>query len=483
MRDRTLASVGAAIVLLSLPLDLFFQQIVSYPSTAIHDSSSNATISRAIRYDPSPETFFSDGSWGNGENTEIDSVTFPFLLGNGSVTPGVQYSCPTGNCTYDPFYTLAADFQCKEMPDFLEFGCRNTSGEWLSSVIYGGPGTSPDVTSCGYYMNPLDNSSQLMAGYEIRANGSPGEVLATRMFALSDVFTNEQFFGGSVNFKDVKNPIVDFIIASTPGGFDGALKNNTPVVHECEIHWVVKQVQSVVASGVLTEHALETLQFESNLTNSWDPDNSDVYLADFSMTLDDPHSFMADGKSNFGMDNITARTVWQVFAIQFPSTENLPTKDSNISDIAVVKYAWLKTDVIQMTSPRLQWDTPNNITNHMAREVAVLNEVIRRNTNSASGTHNVSVGKAFKYVILVHIRWQWITLPAALLLFSLIFLIATVVRSSKEHDKVGIWKTSALAILFNGIGEDVQDRVGGGSHGMGYQRSKAKEMKVQLDND
>jgi hypothetical protein len=482
--NRTLASVGAAIILLSLPLDLFFQQIVSYPLTVVLDPSSNATISRAIFYDPYQEDYWAnDGiGWGEAELGEIIDAIQPYYFGKGSGSPDIQFDCPTGNCTYDPFYTLAAEFQCMEMQSFLEFGCRNTSAEWQAVVTYEGPGLAPNVTSCGYYMNIPGNPPQLMAGYEVLPNNSAGEVMSTRMFALSDVFTNEQFFGGSVNFKDVKNPIVDFIIASTPEGIPGARKNNTPVVHECEVHWVVKQVQSQVKSGTLFEESLQTLQFESDLDNPWDPNDSNVYRANFSLTLNDPHSF-TDGKSTFGLNNVTARETWQAWAILTPATETLPTDTGPVGAIHAVKYRWLDSHLRKIAGPSLSWDVPNNITEVIGQQVAMMNQVVRSNTNSASQRHDVAVGRAYKHTVIVHIRWVWITLPATLLLVSLIFLGTTVVRSSKEQDNVGIWKTSALAILFNGLGEDIQYHVGSGNHGMGYQRSKAKEIKVHLDED
>jgi len=74
-------------------------------------------------------------------------------------------------------------------------------------------------------------------------------------------------------------------------------------------------------------------------------------------------------------------------------------------------------------------------------------------------------------------------LPAILLLFSLLFLVATVIRSTKDQDNVGIFKTSALAILFNGLGEDVAAQVGSGNNRMGYTREKARDIKVKLDDD
>jgi hypothetical protein len=80
----------------------------------------------------------------------------------------------------------------------------------------------------------------------------------------------------------------------------------------------------------------------------------------------------------------------------------------------------------------------------------------------------------------VKIRWIWVTLPLSLLVFSFIFLLATVIRSSRDEDTVGIWKTSALAVLFNGLGDDVQSNVGPHVR-MGEARSKARDMKVHLE--
>jgi hypothetical protein len=41
-----------------------------------------------------------------------------------------------------------------------------------------------------------------MAGNEIRGNGPIGEIVSTRAYTLPEIFTNNQFFGGSVKFKD-----------------------------------------------------------------------------------------------------------------------------------------------------------------------------------------------------------------------------------------------------------------------------------------
>jgi hypothetical protein len=76
------------------------------------------------------------------------------------------------------------------------------------------------------------------------------------------------------------------------------------------VHWVVKKLQASVFNGVLTERALETLQFENHWPTPWDEVDPNWYRANFSMVLPDPHS--VDGLySDYRVDNTSARRVWQ----------------------------------------------------------------------------------------------------------------------------------------------------------------------------
>lgn len=201
------------------------------------------------------------------------------------------------------------------------------------------------------------------------------------------------------------------------------------------------------------------------------------------MTLPDPHSFTGD-TSTYGLNNETARKVWQVWAEVAPATFVRPTPDSSVHEKQVFKVVWLSGPPAHnavVNTKNLPWDTPNNVTAHMAAAVTAMNQVMRRNALSATYRHDVSVGQAFKTVVIVHVRWQWITLPVTLLSFALIFLVATIWRASKE-ESIGVWKTSALAVLFNGPGDDVQGFVGSGKK-RGYVRTKARDMEVQLGDD
>jgi len=54
------------------------------------------------------------------------------------------------------------------------------------------PAVNPNITSCGWYVDPGPGFQlELMAGYEVRPNGSVGEILSTRFFPVMDSWTNQ----------------------------------------------------------------------------------------------------------------------------------------------------------------------------------------------------------------------------------------------------------------------------------------------------
>lgn len=296
-----------------------------------------------------------------------------------------------------------------------------------------------------------------MSGYEVQADGSIGEVLSTRLFPIMDIITNEHYIR-SPNFN-VSTPVVDFILASTPGGFAGARLNNTPVVTECEIHWVVQKLKSNVSLGTLHEEVMETLQFEQdnsgNPYSPWDGYNSSTWLGNFSMVLADPHA--SSGLSTFGLDNTTAKKVWAVWAEISPSTFNLPAENNPVKTGPAQKVLWggQISDLIAFSDTRLPWDTPNNVTQHMEDTVKLMNQVIRRNGLSQRGpegrVRDIGVGQAWIDVRFVKVNWAWIAMPGFLLLISGAFLLATVVRTS--NGTFGSGKTPGFRYLFNDTGE------------------------------
>lgn len=79
-----LPTIGAAIIFLSLPLDGLFQRVVSYPMTANPDSSNAiVTLSRAILYDPMPETIWVHRKVLMPPDVQLELYIWPFWQGDG----------------------------------------------------------------------------------------------------------------------------------------------------------------------------------------------------------------------------------------------------------------------------------------------------------------------------------------------------------------------------------------------------------------
>ena len=424
-------SIGAAIILLSVPLDLFYQQIVSFPTIDLIENGVNATIQRATIYDPATTDV-------------IGSYLRPWWTGTGSQL-GVQVSCPTGNCTFGPFHTLAVDYQCTEVSsDLLVFGCRNASSHaWRRNEQYIGAWIAEenDIPECGYYIHLPNDDEQLVSGYQFYENGT-GEILSVRMLPLIDSINTRRYANGSLSFTNVSNPILDFIVVTTPEGFDGALQKNTPVVSECEVHWVVDQLQSTVVQGVLTEKRIRSIDLPTfdearlwpeehpgpfNLTNLSISD-ADYLATNYSLTLLDPHAPTGD-TSTYGLKNWTALSIWYVWDALAPSTftSNYTVGEGRLGQ-GWWKHNWrLGSDESPYES--LAWEHPANVSYHMGNIVTAMNHIVRRDSLSERHEFDVVTGLAHRSEVIVDVRWPWIIFPVAIWTFAFAFLVVVICRS------------------------------------------------------
>jgi hypothetical protein len=510
MFGSTLASVGAAIILLSLPLDLFFQQIVAYPTIWV--KTGNATIPRATTYNPAPNyqhnalnnDLLPDDFSLTPDNIMFGSV-FPYLWLNPYSGQAVaNVTCPTSRCTWKPFNTLGVCSKCVETPTLLEFGCDLSPNDWLNNTWtypYSEANTDGyiEVNSCGWYLRPPNGPPLLMSGYSMGNSTTNSsfipQVLQGRAIPLRDVFTRENLYDGpSINFPDIINPIIDFVASGTPGGLQGARNNATPIVHECSVYWCVNTISSAVIDSNVVENITNSVQVPSSFAdNPWRDAKSSWYQSEFSLILKDDQA--PGGYANFSVNNVTARQTYQSLETIVPHSwlegfQPLPNEPEvpagkPTPGQAYVKWQWriVESIFLQISNVNAtQWlpeggnDVPALIKS-LAQSMSVS---LRRSAIGFTDDIPQWTGDAWEQETRVHIRWPWIILPASLLIFSFLFLAVTIMKSEKDDKKVGIWKSSALAVLFNGLGDDVQDIVGTRTN-LGHARAKAKQLHVQLD--
>ncbi|KAH0368178.1 hypothetical protein KCU65_g4232, partial [Aureobasidium melanogenum] len=85
--------------------------------------------------------------------------------------------------------------------------------------------------------------------------------------------------------------------------------------------------------------------------------------------------------------------------------------------------------------------TTSDMSNSLAKG---LTNIIRNMTTPYA---NKVLGKTHIQVQYIQVRWQWLTLPAAVVFLGLLLLIATIIQSHRSASMV--WKSSPLALLFH----------------------------------
>ena len=122
------------------------------------------------------------------------------------------------------------------------------------------------------------------------------------------------------------------------------------------------------------------------------------------------------------------------------------------------------------------WKAPNLTTIFENLANSVTNEMRKNKADQAPPvTGQLGVPRT-----VLHVRWQWITLPALLLIVSSIFFLLTMIESSKSGTP--LWKGSALAVLYHGLEAKVRSTL---EHwDLSSQMSDAsEEVRVRLRRD
>lgn len=205
-------------------------------------------------YDPGLGTTYQGGARLAQQDLDLQSITNKFFFDNGTqpipfgngTRADIPLSCPTSKCTWTPYQTLGFCSSCVDVSELLTFACLETRVDWTSNLTGTGNETYyPNSTMCGYFVNITSVMPILMSGYLVNTNdSSQGEALLTRALPLVTVPYRLPLWGGSINFKNIRNPTVDFLLVSAANGSAGVYRNETPVAQECVFSWCVKTMQS-----------------------------------------------------------------------------------------------------------------------------------------------------------------------------------------------------------------------------------------------
>jgi hypothetical protein len=427
---------------MSLALDPVFQQVTDYSDR--WTLQGNSSIPKIINYEPEIGIVISGGKRLAQTNTELSAPAISFFYGNGTqpvllgnvTRPEIPLSCPTGNCTWPPYETLGFCSACVDISEHLKFACLTTTVDWTNNLT--GRGTEftyPNGTVCGHFLNVTSTAPVLMSGYSVTINGSVGDALLMRALPLVETYKRVPFWGdGSLNSKHYRNRIADVMIVSAANGSASVYRNETPVAHECMVALCVQTLMSSFYQAQYQEEVIAT--FFNTTVGPYPWESSTVPPLNFTRlqyteNITIVPSVVGRDNVEYSINNMTAFTTLGIFDDVFPSFLTVETPSAEPffrfkTRLAVPQYRTLEFN---------PWAFPNNLTRHFERMATAMTNNIRSSASSFG-----HIGMAYERETYVAVHWTWLSLPFGLLALSGMFLVATMIKTSKELEQLAVWK-------------------------------------------
>ncbi|KAF2136392.1 uncharacterized protein K452DRAFT_292425 [Aplosporella prunicola CBS 121167] len=393
-RGVHLAKLGALLSVIVLAIDPFVQQIVTYPSRTVPGAIHNATIPVATGYDG----YAPGGIMGTKDPTlAIKAAVYSGLYGsdmtgNGGSDFAVTPFCSTGNCTWEaPYSSLAMCTKCANITESLKSNCSG-------SLI-------PD--RCNYTLpSGLTLGGQFIGGNAFMESNAYGEPSSVHFNGTSGIIASVQTIRG----------LHDLSAQSLLGA----------VANECILYPCVNTYRASVVGGNFSEHKIATVE----------PTHGELTDGGFSSNGITLH--VANDETNYTLATYSIQGLQFFFDNIFRgSVQGATGRESGTSDTVRALY--------DMGTSKFGDGTPTKGDNTTMEAIADSITKLLRTGKGLEYNQTAAAGGSSITETYVHVRWEWITLPIAVEVLALLFLVGTIVRSKTSG--VAVWKSSTLPLL------------------------------------
>ena len=439
LRGRRLACLGAFIIIAALSLDFAFQQLVSYPVRP-SETTQRAQMPVSTYYDKAllPTVggqIVSDNVMSPEQSMLGDIYTGTYNY-NGSflTTP----SCETGNCTWPELYhSLGVCGQCADVSADLQQTCGNYEGSM--SVQTDDPTLTYANTTLPYCTYSLPN------GLSVSSQSTSFDDYGNYTFMnVSSSLVNVSAFGNIGNTISVLSILRPQWIPRLLNGTETSDPSAAYQAYgwiisvsatQCSLYFCVKQFNGTVSQGKFTETVVSTIQNKTaSSIYAIDQSNQfDFNSLNFTINVQSgghSSSYNISGDAYFGLtqpfydwwDGIATGNI-------FAMTPNSNTK--GYSSYIIQLLDGLDTTGIHKTVHNLADSITNNI---------------------RTSSNEYALGNTILYTPIVVVVWRWLVLPATLLFLALVFLLSTIVLSSKDDAK--LWKGNGLMSFYHPLSSE-----------------------------
>lgn len=458
-----MASIGAIATILALGVDPIIQQTISINAHVV-TSTKPATIGRAQSF---LHCDYLDVPIFGGTNQEDFAINkdLPHILPpndmiaamfdgmfSGAPSPNTSsfspnLSCPTGNCTFPPFQTLAVCSECENITNALDKKCHNM--QWEHS-----PGPPEATVWCEYSLPNSLKMNKTFGPSTIATDGS-SLFVGPQTYPQSIIKFTGIWSGAPSTAPDFDPPydLNAWVIAS-----EAALSTNDVAATQCFLYWCVDTMQAVVTNGQSSETKMDSWHNKTAPLEALAALQYDLG-PDFSYTNKTwklkPPSLNPNGSSfDFVVDRYASQALgaWlkehlrSSSDVKFDSTTGSTHIANPLYHEMDTQSLLLKTNITAMFE-NLAASMSQNLRS-TSIDSQRLNQTLYPASPDVLGVGPAN-GTATSLEILVSVRWPWLAFPVALLLIALVFFSLTLLSTSRHQ--LEVWKLSPFPLIFNRV--------------------------------
>ena len=374
-----------------------------------------------------------------------------------STTLGVDFSCPTGNCTFPLFQSLAVCSECQDLSSETKITVHNGMTvannqsnlvSWSEATLPNGLALNLTNAKCGDYGS---NSGLSATGYYPSVTDD-------------SVLGNSSFFTFSMIRSSPCATGTESKSAQARWGNQSSWNVNAG---QCSLYWCVNTYRSQITNGRLQEEVVSS--WRSNLsawTHQFAYRQPIPLVKEWRLELLAPSLTPKSAPLNFTVAWLASSglTSWLGERLSFSNSYEIQAL-SGMSDYSIkpdvtsnfTKFLEAGPSVFNPPSPVIDFyrafrdGDPNALFSNIAksmtnniRSITTDQQSSQPNFNNTPGAGWAN-GTATTFRVYIHVRWAWLVLPAALVLLTTVYLILTMIITAKYD--VPVWKNSPLPML------------------------------------
>ncbi|KAK1675306.1 hypothetical protein BDP55DRAFT_552815 [Colletotrichum godetiae] len=422
---------------------------------------------------------------------------------NSAENQRAAFTCPSGNCTWPPYTSLATCSSCSDISKHIVKSTGRTNllkaeDDSLTMVDFISSGSIyliPNITAgyVKYEIPALGMNISNIDGAAVAALKKDNETIVnTELTAKATTQPSE-----TVSFRDMKSLIISFAMMESNNDFrEGkqAWEDTAITAQECALYFCTNVYQTTVKQGVLKEavlgsHASRNLDSflsqksdEAQLSKAYNEytnytlnyDKSDFNRTDLQLLIS-PEEYRSatglntDNSLRFNISQNTAGSITGAFANQFARRPSPLTKKQLV-------YPPLRR------SPQVLQQQPNVITSlGTCRNFTAMFEAaaagLTKYIRDLSLEDEPLEGKTLQWVVHIRVRWGFLSLPMAALLGGCLFCLFSII----ETRRLGLpaWRGSSLAGLAHGLDAESRERLRA-ADGVSQMDAHADRVKVRF---